>query len=316
VGQVNDPETTKKLEEENAEEKIREPQLLVIDNDEDAGARAKKVAQLERLRRRKFEQAKKLKEDQQRARAELKQKQLEKAEREEEAHSYADIHNRHSENHTIKSERQSVRDSNQSIASTISVASSRVISHPRRELNSGRSSQGQGFPSVSMTNYEERKSQASIATSESDDTTTIAPSSVRPIKHKGYNKKASNKLQIKNAIGKVCLAGMPNTREREEVLKRLDEDDHLHYIILFKGSNTRFDFRALYSYEPSLNSTEKIISVGNAPATLNEDQVQTFFRYNTGAREFRPLSTKSFSIAIDAVRLKSSGTRAAPRGLY
>ena len=53
---------------------------------------------------------------------------------------------------------------------------------------------------------------------------------------------------MRNAVG-VCLAGETYRREREEVLKVMEETDFAHYVIMFRGNLGRTDYRALYGHD-------------------------------------------------------------------
>ncbi len=74
------------------------------------------------------------------------------------------------------------------------------------------------------------------------------PPKATPQTKKVFNKNSNKKL-IKNAISMVCMAGGTNKQEREEVLKIIDSTDFDFYLILFRGTLGRQDFKALYSHD-------------------------------------------------------------------
>ena len=63
--------------------------------------------------------------------------------------------------------------------------------------------------------------------------------------------------------------------------------------------------KALYAYDSVANEIRKIYSIGNAPANIDASQVENYYRYNSGSKEFKPINgNKSFSLAVDAVSLQ------------
>jgi len=126
---------------------------------------------------------------------------------------------------------------------------------------------------------------------------------VRPKKTPTFSKTNNHQL-IKNAIIKVCLPGEVNRKQREELLNQLNKLPNNNLIILFKDTiGTRQDFKALYSYNEEKDIAELVY--GQSYTVLDQSMVKTFYRYNSGAKEFRSMpGNKSFSIAVDAVALK------------
>ncbi|CAD8076284.1 unnamed protein product [Paramecium sonneborni] len=115
--------------------------------------------------------------------------------------------------------------------------------------------------------------------------------------------KKNNKTILKNAITYVCLAGEPNKRERETILQKLDGVEAEHFIILFKTYG-RSDFRALYGYAVD-SQPYLIFGQGKCPQVLTSEMVKTFFKYDSGAKQFKAIDgNKQFTIMVDAVQLR------------
>jgi len=123
--------------------------------------------------------------------------------------------------------------------------------------------------------------------------------------------RSSNKQLVKNALNNVCLAGEVNRREREEVLARMDEvKDRNNFIIVFKETSGRQDFKALYYFDSAANIATKIYSNGSSPSVLDESLIANYYRYDSGSREFKNIAdNKTLSIIVDAVGLNSFVTR-------
>jgi len=123
--------------------------------------------------------------------------------------------------------------------------------------------------------------------------------------------RSSNKQLVKNALNNVCLAGEVNRKEREEVLARMDEvKDRNNFIIVFKETSGRQDFKALYYFDSAANIATKIYSNGASPSVLDESLIANYYRYDSGSREFKNIAdNKTLSIIVDAVGLNSFVTR-------
>jgi len=123
--------------------------------------------------------------------------------------------------------------------------------------------------------------------------------------------RSSNKQLVKNALNNVCLAGEVNRKEREEVLAKMDEvKDRNNFIIVFKETSGRQDFKALYYYDSAANLATKIYSNGSSPSVLDESMIANYYRYDSGSREFKNIAdNKTLSIIVDAVGLNSFVTR-------
>jgi hypothetical protein len=53
---------------------------------------------------------------------------------------------------------------------------------------------------------------------------------------------------------------------------------------------------------------------GNGPAQVKVQMVKEFLKYNSGARSFKPIATKSFTVQSDAVTLKLMSRKARVTG--
>ncbi|KAJ3274880.1 hypothetical protein HDV01_001744 [Terramyces sp. JEL0728] len=119
----------------------------------------------------------------------------------------------------------------------------------------------------------------------------------------------SNKSLIKNALMHVCLAGNLNKGVKEEVLQvlhnlmqDLKESDANHFVILLRDVNN-FAFRGLYFWDPNLDQTLKLYSGSPGPTELDPAGVLEFYKYDSGARTFKPIPTKSFGRTVDAIAI-------------
>eukprot|EP00842_Homolaphlyctis_polyrhiza_P002884 jgi/Hompol1/3597/HPOL_003297-RA len=115
-------------------------------------------------------------------------------------------------------------------------------------------------------------------------------------------KSQSNRTLIKNALMHVCLAGAANVPIQHEVLEDLQESPASHFIILLRDVNN-FSFRGLYAWDPTLDQTLKTYSGSLGPNILDTSQVVEFYKYDSGARTFKAVPTKSFGRSVHAVAI-------------
>ena len=114
----------------------------------------------------------------------------------------------------------------------------------------------------------------------------------------------SNKQIIKNALMQVSLPGDLNKEIRDQVVQILDSTDYNSYIVVFKGVLGSKNYKALY-HQASDGDIQKIHGPSSAPMNLKSDMVEKFFKYNSGAKEFKSQDgQRSFTTTTDAVSLK------------
>ena len=62
----------------------------------------------------------------------------------------------------------------------------------------------------------------------------------------------------------------------------------------------------MYTFDNNTQMTRKIYSNGNVPVMLDETMIAAYYRYDSGAREFKLIpDNKTLSIVVDAVALHS-----------
>ncbi|KAJ3076513.1 putative deoxyribonuclease tatdn3 [Podochytrium sp. JEL0797] len=161
-------------------------------------------------------------------------------------------------------------------------------------------------------------------------TAAARPPSTRKPTRAAVVQTQSNRKIIKNAL-QVCLAGTVNERVKAEVLEDLDSSPAHHFIILFRGLKNHA-FKGLYSYDPSLRQVLRVYAPASSaglskpssrefpstpPAAVNanmiagpnsiaEEDVLEFYKYDSGARAFKVVPTRSFGCSVHAVAVRTS----------
>lgn len=115
-------------------------------------------------------------------------------------------------------------------------------------------------------------------------------------------KSKSNRGLITNAINHCCLSGKVNEKARNKTLKALEDCEARHLMVLFRDNNCQY--RALYSYQPAEEKLFKIC--GNGPNFINPSMIEALFKYNSGRRAFSCVPSKTLSVSIDGITIKSS----------
>lgn len=118
----------------------------------------------------------------------------------------------------------------------------------------------------------------------------------------------SNRKLTRSAIIHSCCPGDIFARQRETALRAIDAlpSACTFIVLLTPVSHTLL---GLYEFHPDSESVHKVCGFGVCPDYLHADLVQCYYRYDSGVRDFRKVQRKGFSLAIDAVTLKSAQSR-------
>lgn len=92
-----------------------------------------------------------------------------------------------------------------------------------------------------------------------------------------------------------------NTPLRKQVLDEIEASDARHFIILFRDYHLQY--RGVYSYLAETDYIEKIF--GQGPSKITEDMIEKYYKYNSGGKQFSPVTTKHLSIQCDAITIHS-----------
>ena len=132
-------------------------------------------------------------------------------------------------------------------------------------------------------------------------------------------KKLSNRRALTNALSQICLAGPHCANQLNLALEALDKSHADNHIVVLKDDSVH-TFRGLYALHrgrahaatsggPFLDA-QKIY--GRGPLSFAEDHVMKFLKFNSAARAFTPLPSKSFSFTTDAVVLNAAFRKKPP----
>eukprot|EP00730_Choanoeca_flexa_P019673 TRINITY_DN9616_c0_g3_i2.p1 TRINITY_DN9616_c0_g3~~TRINITY_DN9616_c0_g3_i2.p1 ORF type:complete len:1152 (+),score=166.18 TRINITY_DN9616_c0_g3_i2:43-3498(+) len=114
-----------------------------------------------------------------------------------------------------------------------------------------------------------------------------------------------NRNICQNAVkAPTCLGnGAINKDKRTKALKALDNSDMVHYVIALRDPNN-LKFRSIYGMSPE--DTSRLVKVyGAGPKHILANMVAGYFRYDSGAKEFKSIPSQDMTVC-DAVALKSS----------
>jgi len=120
----------------------------------------------------------------------------------------------------------------------------------------------------------------------------------------------SNMQVVINAITNVCLAGHIHMRRRENVIRGLQDrvasgkkDFQGAQFIILVRSEVSLKFRGVYLVDRVIGHLRKLQGAKQLPQTVSDDMIESFYKYNTGQRNFTKISTKSITKTTDAVAL-------------
>ncbi|ESO04191.1 hypothetical protein HELRODRAFT_191743 [Helobdella robusta] len=121
----------------------------------------------------------------------------------------------------------------------------------------------------------------------------------------------SNKNIVENALSHCCLAGLVNQDVKCKALEALQKSSSKHFVVLFR--DVGMQYRGLYAYNINHNipcsdigtrGCEIVRLHGVGPKVVEPKQIEKFFKYNSGAKNFFEVtSTKHLSATIDGVTL-------------
>jgi hypothetical protein len=75
-----------------------------------------------------------------------------------------------------------------------------------------------------------------------------------------------------------------------------------HYVILFRDVNN-FSFKGLYFWDAGLDQTLKLYAGMSGPTEIDPRAVLVYYKYDSGARTFKEIPTRSFGRSVDAVAI-------------
>jgi len=83
----------------------------------------------------------------------------------------------------------------------------------------------------------------------------------------------------------------------------MDSTDFAYYIIVLKGAIGRFDYMGMYCHD-GRGAIMRLHGPDKLPDELGDEDIDKFFKYNSGSKIFEELPNKTFSLTVDAVSIK------------
>ena len=115
----------------------------------------------------------------------------------------------------------------------------------------------------------------------------------------------SNRKIIINAIKHVCLVSVVDAKKREAVIEAINAHRDVNNFVIVLVREPVLKFKGLYALDLETQSCQLLPGTGSLslPKTLTLELVREFLKYDSGAKTFKPIDSKSFSISSDAVVL-------------
>eukprot|EP00752_Nemacystus_decipiens_P010612 g9450.t1 len=128
---------------------------------------------------------------------------------------------------------------------------------------------------------------------------------------RGFSRRSNRKL-VRNAINFLCLAGGHLEKKKARVLEALDSHPAANFVVLLAHTKL-LSFKGLYACNGDEDGTaDRVFGLG--PPHVDATMVSGFFKYNSAAREFREVHSKSLGKTTDAVSMEPTRLRR-PKGL-
>ncbi|KAI9216447.1 CKK domain-containing protein [Blastocladiella britannica] len=101
----------------------------------------------------------------------------------------------------------------------------------------------------------------------------------------------------------MLLAGGANVPARTEVLEDLERSGGENFVILLRGAKNH-SFKGLYTH---LVETGQIVKLyGSGPIEVSDQDITDHFKYDSGSRSFKSLSTRSMSTLVHGMVLNTN----------
>lgn len=113
----------------------------------------------------------------------------------------------------------------------------------------------------------------------------------------------SNRSIILNAVEYCVFPGVVNRDQKLRVLDEINRSESKHFLIMFRDAGCQF--RALYSYTPERND-EVVMLFGRGPKQVTDRMFEKFFKYNSGGKCFSQVHTKHLTVTIDAFTIHNA----------
>ncbi|CAJ0928181.1 unnamed protein product, partial [Mesorhabditis belari] len=110
----------------------------------------------------------------------------------------------------------------------------------------------------------------------------------------------SNRSLITNALQYSVFPGAVCDNERNKVLGEMGKTDSKHFLFLFRDQKCQY--RGLYSWDQASNTVHKI--TGTGPKVCNTSMMKLMFKYDSGAKGFSQVPTRTLGTTIDGFSLQ------------
>eukprot|EP00903_Cladosiphon_okamuranus_P009411 g8975.t1 len=118
---------------------------------------------------------------------------------------------------------------------------------------------------------------------------------------RGFSRRSNRKL-VRNAISFLCLAGGHLEKKKARVLEALDSHPASNFVVLLAHTKL-LSFKGLYACSGEEDGTaDRVFGLG--PPHVDATMVSGFYKYNSAAREFREVHSKSLGKTTDAVSME------------
>ncbi|CAM9741231.1 unnamed protein product, partial [Ectocarpus sp. 12 AP-2014] len=118
---------------------------------------------------------------------------------------------------------------------------------------------------------------------------------------RGLSRRSNRKL-VRNAINFLCLAGGHLQERKARALEALDSHPASNFVVLLAHTKL-LSFKGLYACRGEDDgSADRVFGLG--PPHVDATMASGFFKYNSAAREFREVHSKTLGKTTDAISME------------
>ncbi|CAM9253119.1 unnamed protein product [Pylaiella littoralis] len=128
---------------------------------------------------------------------------------------------------------------------------------------------------------------------------------------RGFSRRSNRKL-VRNAINFLCLAGGHLEEKKTRALQALDSHPGSNFVVLLAHTKL-LSFKGLYACSGEEDGTaDRVFGLG--PPQIDATVASGFYKYNSAAREFREVRSKTLGKTTDAISMEPTRLKR-PKGL-
>ncbi|CAD5233939.1 unnamed protein product [Bursaphelenchus xylophilus] len=205
------------------------------------------------------------------------------------------------EEYKRKKAEQEIQELSGSVSARSSTGSVGTISRGHSQPPFGRPKSQSNMSTLQMrTMQRQGRAQSSVTDENSLPKITVPALADPTLKLYAKAQPKSNRSLIMNALQYSVFPGAVSNDQRNKVQAALAQSDSKHFLVLFRDHKCQY--RGLYTWNQQDDTVHRIEGMG--PKICKEEMMHMMFKYDSGAKHFNHIPTKSLSATIDGFTIQ------------